>query len=156
MKSFKLILALVCFSAFTLSSCSNDDDSGPSISGDLTGKWNYARTITLLNNQSTSSDYTAHTPGCAKNYQEFSATGNVFRDVVVFKNASNVCTEAPEVGTFTRSGNTLMTTRPNPNNPSSTITETFEIIRLDNELHYKSTSTTGGVQLVVTRIFTRN
>lgn len=157
MKSFKLIFALVCFSAFTLTSCSNDDDGGPSVAAEITGKWNYARTVTLLNNQSTSTDYTAHTAGCAKNYQEFSATGNTFKDVVVYKNPSNVCTEAPEIGTFAKSGNNLTITRPDPNNSSMTITENFEIVRLDNnELHYKSTSTTGGVQLVVTRIFTRN
>ena len=157
MKSLKLIFALVCFSAVTLTSCSNDDDSGPSVAAELSGKWNYARTVTLLNNQSTSTEYTAHTAGCAKNYQEFAASGTIFKDVVVFKNPSNICTEAPEIGTYTRSGNNLTIVRPDPNNTSMTITENFEIIRLDNnELHYKSTSTTGGVELQVTRVFTRN
>lgn len=153
-----MIFAFVCVSALTLASCSSDDD-GPAVAAELTGKWNYARTITLLNNQTSNSEYTSHTAGCNKDYQEFVA-GGTFKDVVVYKNASNVCTEDAILGTYTRNGNFLNVTRPNPNtgtgNPA-TITENFEIIRLDNnELHYKSTSTTGGVQLVVTRVFTRN
>ena len=150
-----MIFALICVSAMTLTSCSNDDN-GPAVSAELSGKWNYARTITLLNNQTSNSDYSSHTAGCDKNYQEF-ASGGVFRDVVVFKNPSNVCTENAVIGSYIRNGNNLTIIKPDPNNTSSTVTEQFEIIRLDNnELHYKSTSTTGGVQLVVTRVFTRN
>ena len=147
MKSIKLFLAVVVASAFTMTSCSNDDDAGISTDGNITGIWNYARTVTNLNGQETSTDH-EHEAGCDKDYQEFVASG-VFRDVVLYKNASNVCTEDAQTATWSKSGNTLTLT--------GSEAGTYEIIRLDgSELHYKTTSTTGGVTLIVTRVFTRN
>lgn len=147
MKSIKLFLAVVIASAFTMTSCSNDDDNGISTDGEILGKWNYARTMTNLNGIENSENH-SHEAGCAKDYQEFS-TGSVFRDVVLFKNASNACSEDSEAGTWTKNGNTLTLT----GNQAGT----YEITRLDgSELHYRSTTTTGGVNLIVTRIFTKN
>ncbi|HEU0137942.1 MAG TPA: lipocalin family protein, partial [Flavobacterium sp.] len=122
MKSIKLFLAVVIASAFTMTSCSNDDDAGISTDGNIVGTWNYNRTITNLNGQETSQEYTSHEPGCEKDFQEFVA-GGVFRDVVIYKNASNVCTEDAESGTWTKSGNTLTLT----GNEAGT----YQIIRLD-------------------------
>ncbi len=147
MKMIKTVLAFVCISALTLTSCSNDDDNFISTDGDISGKWNYNRTITILNGQE-SSDTHVHEPGCEKDYQEF-AENDVFRDVVLFRNASNACTEDSETGTWSKSGNTLMIT--------GNRAGTYTITRLDgSELHYQITTNTSGVPLTVKRIFTRN
>ncbi|MBF6608348.1 MAG: lipocalin family protein [Flavobacterium sp.] len=156
MKMIKTVLAFVCVSALTLTSCSSDDDSGISTDADISGKWNYNRTVTNLNGQESNQNYNTHEAGCDKDYVQF-ADGNVFRDVVLYRNPANVCTEDAIVGTWAKSGNTLTITTPSPEPGQGNVTENFQIIRLDgSELHYVSTTSTGGSTLTVTQVFTRN
>lgn len=141
----KLVFAaLVITAGFLFVSCSsNDDDSSPA---SIVGKWNYSKTITSVNGGSPSTqNYEGHEVGCDKDYQQF-ADGGIFRDVVLYKNASDVCTEDANVSTWVKTGNTL------------TIgTSTYTISGLtSSELRYESTTSTGGVSLKVIQVFTKS
>lgn len=145
MKKFKLfVCTFVLAGAALVSSCSSDDssDTAPTIEG----KWNYNRTLISTNGGNPSTvPYEDHTAGCDKNYQEFVA-GGAFRDVVIYKNASQVCTEDALTSTWSKTDDVLTIDG-----------DTYEITKLTrSELRYESTTTTGGATLKVTQVFTKN
>jgi len=145
MKTIKLYLAAVLIAGLSFTSCSDDDDNGPSTGGEIVGKWTPTKTVTSVNNADVESDYTGNEPGCPKDFSEF-VTGGVLRDVIYFKNTAEVCTEdADNTSAWTKTGTTLTIDG-----------TTYEITRLTgSELRYKSTVSTGGATLTVTEYFSK-
>lgn len=145
MKKFKLFVCTFVLAGTALvSSCGSDDSSGTEPT--IEGKWNYNKSLISTNGgDPTTSTYEDHTEGCDKNYQEF-ATGGTFRDVVIYKNASQVCTEDAITSTWSKTDDELTIDG-----------ETYTVTKLTNsELRYESTTTTGGATLKVTQVFTKN
>lgn len=148
MKKLKLMICAFAIAGLTLASCSSDDDSN--VEATIVGKWNYNKTLLSTNGSAEqSTNYTSHEAGCDKDYQEF-VMGGVFRDVVLFKNASSQCTEDAENSTWTKNNDVLTI-------GTGADAETFQVIKLTgSELRYKSTTTTGGQTFTVTQVFTKN
>lgn len=134
------VSGMLAFSALALS-CGSDDGFDASI----IGKWNYSKTITTINNGSPNTqNYEGNTIGCDKDYQQF-ADGGVYRDVVLFKNEDQICTESVETDVYAKNGDQL------------TIGETtYTVTKLtDTELRYASTVVNGAVSVKVENVFRR-
>ena len=145
MNKMRFTLASLALTAGMLtSSCGNDD--GPRAS--ITGKWEYLKTITQVDNQNPSSvNYPGHEPGCDKDYQEFLADES-FRDVALFQDQDDNCNEFTDTGDYALNGDLLTIER------DGDVAETFTVTKLTGaELRYESTATTGGVAIKVTQVF---
>lgn len=136
---------MIAFAVFCVSSCSSDDAPFASI----VGQWNRVSTITQIGHQAPQTvPYDSNTIGCHKDYWEFTTDGTL-RDVVWYKNASEMCTEDVELKTYVHTGDQLTIAEPG-------LTETFTVIRLTGSLlEFQSTTQTGGVALTVTHVFAR-
>ncbi|RZJ65239.1 MAG: hypothetical protein EOO50_14525 [Flavobacterium sp.] len=145
MNKMRFTLASMALTAGLLfSSCGNDD--GPRAS--ITGKWDYLKTITQVDNQNPSSvNYPGHEPGCDKDYQEF-LEGGSFRDVALFQDQDDNCNEFADSGEYALNGD-LLTIQ-----VDGEVAETFTVTKLTGaELRYESTAQTGGVSITVTQVF---
>lgn len=143
----KTVLAAFLLAGLTLTSCSSDDN-GSSTPASIVGKWNPLRTeIKSGSNPAQVQNYTGDEPGCNKDYYEFEADGDL-RDVIYFKNASDVCTEDEgEVSTWAKNNNTLTIT-------DGEFAGVYEIKVLSNsDLQIATTSSLGGIQTTVTLFF---
>ncbi|NUY82228.1 lipocalin family protein [Flavobacterium sp. MAH-1] len=138
------VVSLAIALGFLANSCGSDDGPGASI----VGKWDYFKTITQVEGQNPiSQNYQGNEPGCDKDYQEFLADGS-YRDVVLFQNQDDVCTESVDDGNYAKEGDVL-TVQENGENP-----QTYTITKLtDGELRYSSTTQNGGLDFTVTLVF---
>lgn len=111
MKKFKVLLATFVLAGLTLTSCSSDDNSGPSTPATINAKWTPIKTITKVGSQpEVSEDYLNNEAGCDKDYIEFSGT-STFKDQYFYKNGSNVCTEDEAgSGSWSKNDNNLTIT----------------------------------------------
>ncbi|WP_290846563.1 lipocalin family protein [Flavobacterium sp.] len=140
---FKLLSVAIAL-GFLANSCGDDDGARASI----VGKWDYSRTITEVENQNpVSQNYAGHEPGCDKDYQEFNADGS-YRDVALFQNQDDECTEIAVNGDYSQDGD-LLTVSEDGETP-----QTYTITKLTgSELRYSSTTQNGGLDFTVTLVF---
>lgn len=149
MKNIKILLATAIIAAFTLTSCSKDEDNGPVTNGSITAKWNQTKTIITTNGVNQTINYDGNEAGCSKDYIEFT-TNNKLNDVVYFKNAEEICTEnAATQSSYSKSGNTLTVI-------GGDYEGTYTITTLSgSELIVKSVETQSGIQFTTNTYFTK-
>lgn len=149
MKNIKILLATAIIAAFTLTSCSKDDNNnGPVTNGSITEKWNPIKTIITTNGLDTTQSYGDNVATCDKNFLEFTATTANF--VVYYKNSTGACQQdAPNTATYVKSGNNLVITG-GKYNGSYTITTLS-----GSELIVKSVGTQSGIQFTTMTYFTK-
>ena len=145
MKNVKLLLAGVLIAGLSFTSCSKDDDNSSSTDGNIVGKWTPTKTVTSVSNQEVEAEYTSNEPGCEKDFTEF-VEGGVLKDVIYYKNSSEVCTQdADATSTWSKTGTSLTIDG-----------DTYEVTRLTgSELRFKSTVTTPGQTLTVTEYYNK-
>lgn len=145
MNNTKLRLAFAAIAIASLTASCGDDDGARA---SLEGKWDYSRTITQVEGQNAvSQNYEGHEPGCEKDYQEFLADGS-YRDVTIFQNQDDVCTEFTTPGDYSQSGD-ILTVQEDGGEP-----QTYTITKLTgSELHYATTTENGGLDFTVTLVF---
>lgn len=141
----RIRLLLIVLTTLVAFSCASDDQPF----ANLVGQWNKVSTTTQIGNQApNTSPYDSNTIGCHKDYWEFLPDGQL-RDVVLYKNAQEICTEDVDLKTYVHTGDQLTISEPG-------LTETFTVIRLTGSvLEFQSTTTTGGITLKVTHTFAR-
>lgn len=144
MKKLKLVLFSVLALGLTLTSC-GDDDSSSNTSGNLEGKWIYAKEGMAAQGQEILEDY-EHTPGCDKDFMEISAT--TVKDVWHDKEGTD-CVEGSDTSTYTRNGNTITVTE-----GTETFTATIEKLTA-TELKIVDTETVEGTTVKYVTTFTR-
>ena len=155
MKGFKILIATVVLSAFTLTSCSNDDDN-VQVPTSIVGKWNYSKTVTQTNVGESIGpeiiiDYTGDEAGCNRDYIMFNADMSVKRSVY-FKNAQGNCDENGNNGVYTKSGNIVIISLPEDEEFSGT----FKITKLtSSNMSLERTTTIGSSTLIVTQLLTK-
>ena len=146
MKKIKVLLAVLIITGLSVTSCSSDDSSGTPAT--IEAKWYPTKSVTKLGSSSQTTTYTDHEAGCDKDYIEF-VTGGVLKDVIYFKNASDVCTEdiSDEPATWNKSADLLTIN-------GGDYEGTFDITKLSNsDLIVTEESTLGGVESSVTYYF---
>lgn len=155
MKGFKILIATVVLSAFTLTSCS-DDDNNVQVPTSIVGKWNYSKTVTQTNvgemvGQAIVVDYTGDEIGCDRDFIEFKADMTVNRSVF-FKNAQGNCDKNGNDGIYTKSGNIATISLPE----DAEFSGTFKITKLtSNNMWLERTTTIGSSTLIVTQELTK-
>jgi hypothetical protein len=144
--AFKSITILLLF-VTVLTSCGSDD--GPSVPPTILAKWTPNRSVLEANGSRITTNYDDNVAGCDKNFVEFTAA-NVFRNVVFFKNASNVCAEdEADPTTYTLTDDNLVIA-------GGLYGGNYTIFRLtNNELAIRNTETISGVATTVTIYFTK-
>lgn len=122
MKNRIILFVSVLALGLNLTSCSSDDD-GPSTSGEIVAKWEFYKEGAIVDGNKVLVDY-VHETGCTKDNIEFKADGTYVTSYYY-----DGCDLDTEVGTYTKSGNTL-STNDGFDNYTSTITRldgsTFE------------------------------
>lgn len=143
MSRAKHIATFIFAGGLLFSSCGTDDG----FSASLIGKWNKTSTTTTTNNGTPqTTNYQGNEIGCDKDYLEFSGDG-VLRDVELFKNQDEICTEDVNTSEFERTGDVFTTV-------SQAGTETYTITKLSgSELRFESTGVIGGVSITVSQYF---
>jgi hypothetical protein len=143
MSKAKLFACVALAMGSLVSSCGGDDG----FSAPITGKWDKYKTITTVdNNDPETTNYQGNEIGCDKDYIEFQQAG-AFRDVELYKNSDEICTEDVVTKTWVRDGDVLTI-------DGSEGPETFTITKLTgSELRFESTATTGGVTIKVAQLF---
>ncbi len=103
----RAILTAFVLVGLTLTSCGSDDNGGGA-EASIVGKWNPLKTETKVGNSPAQvENYDGHEPGCDKDYFEFVQSGSL-REVVYFKNVSDVCTEdEAQPSSWVKNDNTL-------------------------------------------------
>lgn len=147
MKVALKIVTILFVTLTLLTSCGGDD--APSVPPTILAKWTPSRTILEANGSRITTNYADNVPGCDKNFVEFTAT-NVFRNVVFFKNASNVCDQdEADPTTYTLNENNLVIA-------SGLYSGNYTIFRLtNNELAIKTTESLSGVSTTITTYFNK-
>jgi len=150
MKKIKILLTTVIVTAFTLTSCSKDEENnGPVTNGSITEKWNQTKNVVSANGQNITQNYTDNEAGCSKDYVQFTSA-SAFNNVVFYKNADNICTESAATPvTYTKTGNSL-TIVGGEYDGIYTITTLSE-----SELIVKSVETLSGTEITTTTYFTK-
>ena len=146
MKKIKVLLTALVVTAITATSCSSDDSAGTPAS--IEAKWTPIKTVTKLGSSNQTVNYTGNEADCDKDYVQF-VTGGTLKDVIYFKNASDVCTEdvSTEPATWNKSADLLTIN-------GGGYEGTFDIIKLTNaDLIITEESTLGGVDSSVTYYF---
>jgi hypothetical protein len=143
-KFFAIALAVGALSF----SCSDDDNENP-LGGDFTARWNPVKTVIKISEETFTENYEGNEPGCDKDYIEFTDDNQV-RDVIYFRNASDVCTEDTAANqTYQRNDNTLTIS-------GGEYGGTYEIIKLTNsELQIQQIQSSGGIETETTVYFTK-
>lgn len=150
MKNIKILLATAVIAAFTLTSCSKDDNNtGPVTNGSITEKWNQTKSVVSANNQNITQNYIDNEVGCTKDFIQFTTT-NAFNNVVYYKNADNACTEdAASPVTYIKSTNALTIN-------GGEYDGTYTITTLSgSELIVKSVETISGTEITTTTYFSK-
>jgi len=150
MKKIKILLATAMIAAFTLTSCSKDEEiSGAVTNGSITAKWNQIKSVITATGINQTVIYDGNEATCNKDYVEFT-TDNKLNDVVYFKNAQEVCTEdAAAQATYSKSGNALTVV-------GGDYDGTYTITTLSgSEFIVKSVETQSGIQFTTTTYFTK-
>jgi len=108
MKKIKLYLAAVLIAGLSFTSCSDDDNNGPSTGGEIMAKWSPIKTVTKLGSIEGEIEYINSEPTCGDDYIEF-ATGGVFNRGVWDKNTDTLACEIDmaTATTYTKSNNDL-------------------------------------------------
>lgn len=155
MKAFKILIATVVLSAFTLTSCSKDD--GPvQVPASIVGKWNFSKTVTQTNVGSSIGpeiivDYTGDEANCNRDYLEFNADQSA-RKVIYYKNAQSICTEDANVGNYIKAGETVTLNLPQDEEYNGT----FKITKLtSSNMSLERTQNIGSSTLIVTQLLTK-
>ena len=166
MKSFKILIATVVLSAFTLTSCSSDDDN-VQVPTSIVGKWNYSMEVTQTNVGTSVGpeiivNYTGDEPGCDRDFLEFKAD-MIVRKGVYNQNVQNVCTEDAIAGTYTKTGDNITINLPIPpvvegeEEQSEPYNGTFKITKLtSSQLSLEKKLVDGNVTTIRTRILTKS
>ena len=155
MKAFKILIASVFLSAFTLTSCSNDDDN-VQVPTSIVGKWNFSLDVTQTNVGTSVGpevivEYADDVQGCNRNYLEFTSAMTVKKSVF-FKNAQGNCEESSNNGTYTKSSDVLNINLPGDNNYNGT----FTITKLNStQLSLERKIVDGDVTVIRTRLLTK-
>ncbi|WP_318639815.1 lipocalin family protein [Flavobacterium ardleyense] len=160
MKSFKILIATVVLSAFTLTSCSSDDDN-VQVPTSIVGKWNYSMDVTQTNVGTSVGpeiivEYTGDEPGCNRDFLEFNANMSV-RKGVYNKNVQNVCTEDAISGTYTKTGDQITINLPVTGEDMEEYNGTFKITKLNSsQLSLEKKFVDGEVTVIRTRLLTKS
>ncbi len=155
MKAFKILIATVVLSAFTLTSCSKDDDN-VQVPTSFVGKWNFSMDVTQTNIGTAQGpeivvDYMDDVAGCNRNYIEFTAA-MVARKGVFFKNAQGNCEESNNVGTYTKAAEIVNINLPGDMNYNGT----FTITKLTStQMSLEKKIIDGDVTVIRTRLLTK-
>lgn len=156
MKAFKILIATVVLSAFTLTSCSKDDDN-VQVPTSIVGKWNFSKEVTQVIVGTVASEesivnYDGDEPGCERDFLEFNSAMTV-RKGIYNKNISNVCTEESVEGTYTKASDVLTISLPQVEDYDGT----FTITKLTStEMNLEKRSIIGGSTLIVTQLLTKS
>jgi major membrane immunogen (membrane-anchored lipoprotein) len=146
MKKIKLAVVLLMTGTMSLTSCSSDDSKE---SASIVGKWTPVKTVVKTGTGTLNQKYEDNQPGCDKDYVEF-VDGGVFRKVIWFKNAENVCTEdaaEPQVWSKDDKELTIM---------GGAYNGTYDISKLSgSELRIVSTQSIGGTSATTTVYFSK-
>jgi len=145
MKKLKIVLFSVLALGLTLTSCGDDDNKSNETSGNLEGKWIYAKEGQSALGQEQLDDH-EHTAGCDKDYLQITAT--TIKDVLFYKNGTE-CQEGSDTATYTREGNTVTVKE-----GDETFTSTIEKLT-DTELRITDTETFEGVTVTYISTYTR-
>ena len=105
-KNILFFVLVIGISSIFVSCSKSDSNNSPSI----VGKWEYSQEGEILNNQEVLTDY-QNTSGCEKDFVEFKSD-NSFSDVN-FNLSGSVCSPDITTGTYTQSGNSIITTSGN-------------------------------------------
>ena len=100
MKNLSKTLIVLFLTAFTFSSCSDEED-GPTTSGNLVGKWEFFQEGEKIGSNENLVSY-AHQAGCTKDNVEFKADGTVVNKLYEIE-----CELFEDEATYTKSGNSL-------------------------------------------------
>lgn len=99
MKTKLFLLAVITVLLFN--SCSSDDSSSPSI----VGVWKYNRQGSVVGGEEVLTPYSGNEAGCDKDKSQFTNDG-----VVTETYFTSLCEAVDHSGTYTKSGNTIVTT----------------------------------------------
>ena len=160
MKTFKILIATVVLSAFTLTSCSKDDDN-VQVPTSIVGKWNYSMEVTQTNVGTSVGpeiivEYTGDEVGCDRDFLEFKADMSV-RKGVFNKNVQNVCTEDAISGTYTKTGDNITINLPVMAEETEEYNGTFKITKLtSSQLSLEKKFVDGEVTIIRTRLLTKS
>ncbi len=160
MKTFKILIATVVLSAFTLTSCSSDDDN-VQVPTSIVGKWNYSMEVTQTNVGTSVGpeiivEYTGDEVGCDRDFLEFKADMSA-RKGVFNKNVQNVCTEDAIAGTYTKTGENITINLPVMAEETEEYNGTFKITKLNStQLSLEKKFVDGEVTIIRTRLLTKS
>ena len=155
MKAFKILIATVVLSAFTLTSCSKDDDN-VQVPTSIVGKWNYDRTVTQTNigtdiGPELITYYTDDTAGCSRDFIEFKSDQTV-KKAIYFKNSQGNCQEDFSTGSFVKTADMVTIVLPEDQEYNGTL----KITKLTStNMSLERTTNIGSSTLIVTQLLTK-
>jgi len=150
MKKIKVALTAFVLAGLTLTSCSSDDNSGPSTPASIVGKWNPTTTLVKTNSApETEIPYEQSVNGCDKDYVRFVEAGSVFSRVLHAKNPdTGACVESPATPTVWAKDDSELTIA------SGQYEGTYEITVLTaSELRIKKVNVDGDITTTTIRVF---
>lgn len=104
----RIIIAITTFLSLITIGCDNsDNNNGSDSSVSLVGKWNAYKVGTIVAGQEILTNPPQNEDGCEKDYIEFKADNTLIAGD--YDSSESPCQLRTQAGTYTRSGNTIVT-----------------------------------------------